>query len=95
MKQKLPEFDAATIGIAGKVALITGGGRNIGRAVALTLAGAGALPVVLYHEDKKTAQAVCEEITAGGGRAGLVQADIGDIAQCQAAVKKEIGRAHV
>lgn len=87
MSKTLPDFGAASIGIAGRVALITGGGRNIGRAVALTLAGAGAVPVVLYHEDRKTAQTVCDEIVAAGGRAGLVQADIGDVAQCQAAVK--------
>ena len=88
MSQKLPLFDSASLGIAGKVALITGGGRNIGRAVALSLAGAGAVPVVLYHADAETAQAVCDQIVAAGGRAGRVQADIGDIAQCRAAVKK-------
>jgi 3-oxoacyl-[acyl-carrier protein] reductase len=75
-------------GIAGKVALITGGGRNIGRAVALTLAGAGAVPVVLYHEDEAAARRVCDEIIAGGGRAGVCQADIGEVAQCRAAAAK-------
>lgn len=88
MNNKLPEFDASALGVTGRVALITGGGRNIGRAVALSLAGAGALPVVMYHEDERTARAVCDEISAGGGRAGVCQADIGDVAQIRAAAAK-------
>lgn len=88
MSEKLPVFDASALGISGKVALITGGGRNIGRAVALSLAGAGALPVVMYHEDERTARAVCGEIAAAGGRAGVCQADVGDVAQIRAVVAK-------
>jgi NAD(P)-dependent dehydrogenase (short-subunit alcohol dehydrogenase family) len=86
MNQNLPAFDAAAIGIAGKVALITGGGRNIGRAVALSLAGAGAIPVVVYQQDEATARAVIDEITGAGGRAGVCRADIGDVVQCRTAV---------
>ncbi|MEI7679883.1 MAG: SDR family oxidoreductase [Betaproteobacteria bacterium] len=88
MSNNLPRFDEKSCGVAGRVALITGGGRNIGRAVALTLAGAGALPVIMYNEDAKTAQGVVDEVIAAGGRAGLCQADLADVAQCQAAVKK-------
>lgn len=88
MSEKLPVFDPSAFGIAGKVALITGGGRNIGRAVALSLAGVGAVPVVMYHEDERTARAVCDEIKAAGGRSGVCQADVGDVAQCRAAVAK-------
>jgi NAD(P)-dependent dehydrogenase (short-subunit alcohol dehydrogenase family) len=88
MKNKLPEFDASALGITGRVALITGGGRNIGRAVALSLAGAGAVPVVMYHEDERTARAVCDEISVAGGRAGVCQADVGDVAQLRAVVAK-------
>jgi 3-oxoacyl-[acyl-carrier protein] reductase len=88
MKQKLPAFDIVSLGVAGKVALITGGGRNIGRAVALSLAGAGAVPVVVYQQDEVTARAVVSEITGAGGRAGVCQADIGDVGQCRATVQK-------
>jgi NAD(P)-dependent dehydrogenase (short-subunit alcohol dehydrogenase family) len=88
MNNKLPEFGSSALGVTGRVALITGGGRNIGRAVALTLAGAGALPVVMYHEDERTARAVCDEISAAGGRAGVCQADLGDVAQIRAVVAK-------
>ncbi len=87
-QKKLPGFDVPAIGITGKVAMITGGGRNIGRAVALTLAGAGAVPVILYNEDRQTAQGVADEIIAAGGRAGICQADIADIAQCRAVVDR-------
>jgi 3-oxoacyl-[acyl-carrier protein] reductase len=88
MSTTLPRFDAASFGLTGKVALITGGGRNIGRAVALSLAGVGAVPVILYNEDEATARGVVDEINVAGGRAGLCQADIADVAQCRAVVAK-------
>ena len=90
MSGKLPVFDASAYGLAGRVALISGGGRNIGRAVALSLAGVGAVPVILYNEDEATARSVADEIVAAGGRSGICQADLADVAQCQAAVKKVV-----
>jgi 3-oxoacyl-[acyl-carrier protein] reductase len=59
--------------LAGKTALVTGGSRGIGRAIALELAGAGAAVVVGYHSGAEEAEAVAEE---AGGRA--VQADVSD-----------------
>ena len=55
----------------GKVALITGGGRNIGRAVALSLAGVGAVPVVMYHADEGAA-ILAEGIAARPGDVDIV-----------------------
>ncbi len=61
--------------LAGKVALVTGGGRNVGRAVCLRLAEEGARVVVNdFYADR--AEAVAAEIRAAGGRALGVQADI-------------------
>ncbi len=88
MSTTLPIFDAASFGVTGRVALITGGGRNIGRAIALSFAGVGAVPVILYNEDERTARGVADEISAAGGRSGIVRADLADVAQCQAAVKQ-------
>jgi 3-oxoacyl-[acyl-carrier protein] reductase len=67
------------LSLAGKVALITGGNRNIGRSIAVAFAEAGATPVITYHQDEAAARAVVDEIVAAGGRASLVQADLADV----------------
>jgi 3-oxoacyl-[acyl-carrier protein] reductase len=67
---------AVRIDLKGKVAVVTGGGRDIGRAVSLGLAGAGAAVVVNYFDNPADAAAVVGEIEACGGRALAVQADV-------------------
>lgn len=67
--------------LAGKVALVTGAGINIGRATALELARAGAAVAVNTRASRDAAQAVVEEIHAAGGQAELCIADIADAAQ--------------
>lgn len=62
----------------GKVALVTGAGRNIGRAIALLLAGDGATVVVNGRADRAAVDAVVAEITAAGGRAIGQIADVSD-----------------
>jgi enoyl-[acyl-carrier protein] reductase III len=65
---------------AGKVALITGSSRGIGRAIALRLAQEGADVVVNYRRQLAAAETTAQAITACGRRALVVQADIGDAA---------------
>ena len=64
----------------GKVALVTGASRGIGRAVAIALAKAGALVAVNYAGNVKAAEEVQQIITQAGGKAILVQ---GDVAQAE------------
>jgi 3-oxoacyl-[acyl-carrier protein] reductase len=52
----------------GKIALVTGSSRGIGRAVAMRLAKEGALVAVHYGKNRDTAEEVVREITQGGGR---------------------------
>jgi 3-oxoacyl-[acyl-carrier protein] reductase len=90
---KIPEQTCA-FGLAGKVALITGGSKNIGRSIAATFARAGAVPVVLFRDDEQAARAFCDEVAVGGGKAGMVQADLVDVDGLKHAVKhaeKEFG----
>ena len=67
--------------LAGKVAVVTGAGRNIGRTIALTLAEGGAAVVVNARSNRAEAEAVVREIEASGGRA---VAHIGDVADAKA-----------
>jgi 3-oxoacyl-[acyl-carrier protein] reductase len=67
--------------LTGKVAIVTGAGRNIGRAIALTLAEAGASILINARSNRTEAEAVAREIEAIGGRA-LVH--IGDVADPKA-----------
>lgn len=62
--------------LEGKVALVTGGSRGIGRGIALALAGEGAAVVVNYVADETAAREVAEDIKSLGGRATAVQADV-------------------
>jgi 3-oxoacyl-[acyl-carrier protein] reductase len=62
--------------LAGKIALVTGGGRGIGRAIAETLAADGALVAVHYGKNKAAADEVVAKIKSGGGDAFTVGADL-------------------
>ena len=70
--------------LAGKVAIVTGAGRNIGRAMALTLADGGASVVVNARSNHAEAEAVAHEIEAAGGKALVHIGDIADAAAVQA-----------
>lgn len=60
----------------GKVAIVTGGGRDIGRACALRLAAAGAAVTINYHSSAEGADSAVAEITDAGGRALAMQGDM-------------------
>jgi NAD(P)-dependent dehydrogenase (short-subunit alcohol dehydrogenase family) len=64
------------LGLQGKVALVTGGGRDIGREISLTLAREGAAVAVNYLHSKDEAEATVAEIGRLGGRGTLAPADI-------------------
>ena len=63
--------------LAGKVALVTGSSKSIGRALAMGLADAGADVAVIYKTDTAGAEQTCQTITAAGGKAKPFATDIG------------------
>lgn len=75
------------INLSGKVALVTGASRGIGRAVAIKLAERGADVAVNYRERADAAAEVCEAITDMGVRAWAVQADVSSPDQVAAMVE--------
>jgi 3-oxoacyl-[acyl-carrier protein] reductase len=81
--------------LAGKVAIVTGAGRNIGRAIALALADAGASIVVNARNNKAEAEAVAREIEAAGRKALVHMGDVANAADVQDMVEtavKHFGR---
>jgi 3-oxoacyl-[acyl-carrier protein] reductase len=81
--------------LTGRVAIVTGAGRNIGRAIALTLAEGGASVVVNARSNHAEADAVAREIETAGGKALVHIGDVADAVAVQAmanAAVKQFGR---
>ncbi len=81
--------------LAGKVALVTGASRNIGRAIALSLAAGGAAVAVNTRSSREDADKVAQEIRGAGGRAEAFMADIVDSKAVNAMIEgilKRFGR---
>ena len=76
--------------LQGKVAIVTGGSRGIGRSIAIELATQGAIAVVNYASSSAAAEAVVTEIIAAGGQAIAIQADVSKIDQVDALVNAVI-----
>ncbi len=80
--------------LRGKVALVTGAGRGIGRAIALSLSNAGVDIAVNYRTRKAEASEVCREIEQKGRRGVAVQADVSsaeDVSGMVQSVEKQLG----
>jgi 3-oxoacyl-[acyl-carrier protein] reductase len=77
-------------GLAGKIALVTGGGRGIGRAIVERLAGDGVDVVFFYRGNAEAAREVVAAVTAVGCKAEAMQVDIADAAAVAAAVEQVI-----
>src|SRR5262245_57925777 len=83
----------AAVSLAGQVAVVTGGGRGIGRATAMALAHAGA-PVAVMARSKNEIEETGRLITQAGRRALAVAADVTDtaaVAEAMRAVERELG----
>ena len=82
------------VSLKNRVALVTGGSRGIGRAIAISLAEAGASVAVNFRESKADAQSVVEAIGKLGGRAAAIATDVSksnQVAAMFASVERELG----
>jgi 3-oxoacyl-[acyl-carrier protein] reductase len=68
--------------LEGKIAIVTGAGRGIGREIALTLAKEGATVIVNYNGSKQSADEVVAEIINNGGYAEAIQCNVSDFNAC-------------
>lgn len=81
--------------LEGKIAVVTGASRGIGRAIALTLASKGAAVIINYNGSKDRAEEVKQKIEEAGGKASIYQCDVSDYEKCELFIQgviKEYGR---
>jgi NAD(P)-dependent dehydrogenase (short-subunit alcohol dehydrogenase family) len=90
--RRAQEGGSATVepfSLAGQVAIVTGGSRGIGRAIALTFADSGASVALAARGEEELAR-TAKEIEAAGGRAITVPTDVSDPGQCRALVDRTV-----
>ena len=81
-----------------KIAVVTGGSRGIGKAVALELAKAGNLVIINYNGSEEKAMEVKKEIEAAGGQADVMQCNVADFKACEEffkAITEKYGRVDI
>lgn len=81
--------------LEGKIAVVTGASRGIGRSIALTLASRGAAVIINYNGSKDRAEEVKQEIEAAGGKASIYQCNVSEYEKCETFIQdiiKEYGR---
>jgi glucose 1-dehydrogenase len=78
--------DRRPFDLSGRVALVTGSSRGIGRAIALGLAGCGAAVAVHCGSRKDEAEVVAAQIAASGGKSACIAAELADPSACHALV---------
>lgn len=76
--------------LEGKVAVVTGASRGIGRAIAVKLASMGAFVVINYNGSEERAREVKQEIEAENGAAAICQCDVSDYGQCETFIQNVI-----
>ena len=76
--------------LSGRVAVVTGGGRGIGRGVALELAARGADVCINYLRKRSAAEATAAEVEARGVRAHLVKANVGELDQVEGLIREAV-----
>ena len=74
--------------LEGKIALVTGASRGIGRAIATALGARAATVVINYHSREDAAREAAAAVEAAGGKAQILQFDLGDAAAVETAVKQ-------
>lgn len=80
----------SSLSLVGRVALVTGASRGIGRAIARTLAERGAAVAINYASREDAARAVCDEIVATGGKAIAVGFDVADAAGVDKGIQRVV-----
>ncbi len=76
--------------LKGKVAVVTGASRGIGRAIAKKMASLGAFVVVNYNGSQERAEKVKQEIEEAGGTAAIYQCDVSDYGKCETFIQNVI-----